>query len=436
MSAEFKPPLEQANPALLDQLRQFTADARTGMGRAAAAGLLVLVGGAATFAVESMTTPTVASADAIADALAAYPDKNDACEPADVISPPQTPTASSPYVSCLYYNWGVETASGGFSLNSTRGYGYRNCTDWVAWRVSDLSSGSITVPKGLGDAKDWYANSPTSEQKSTPAAGDIAVSTSGTYGHVALVESVSADGTQMTVSEYNHDENGGPDQRSMNVAGSEFTEFIDLGVQIPTATPTPTPSPTPTIQGVQHIYSGTVDGRLYETYWGGGNALTTGELADDGAPVTAITEQTTSDGVNHVYSGTDTGAIYETYWGGGNSLTTWQVANVGAAVTSLSSLETADGVEHVYSGTASDTINETYWGPGNSLTTWQVANIGTPVTGIASDMTPADGVEHVFTSGADGSLHESYWGGGNSLTTWQITNPDGSEVDGITGRLS
>ena len=208
MSAEFRSP---QNISGTERMQQFAADARAALGRAAAAGLLIIGGGTVFAAVEAAVYPAIAQADSIDDALNAYPDINDACEPADVISPPQTPTAESPYVSCLYYNWGVPTASGGFSLNSSRGYGYRNCTDWVAWRISELSSGSISVPKGLGNAKDWPKGFPSSDLSTTPAAGDIAVSTSGNYGHVAVVESVSSDGTSMDVSEYNHDENGDPD---------------------------------------------------------------------------------------------------------------------------------------------------------------------------------------------------------------------------------
>jgi len=159
-----------------------------------------------------------------------------------MINPPQRPTASSPYVSCLYYDWGVAKPNG-FSLNSSRGYGYRNCTDWVAFRVNQASEGKISVSVGLGNAKDWYANSPTGQQALTPKAGDIAVSTTGTYGHVAFVEWVSPDGSSMIISEYNHDEDGHGDQRQVAVSGSEFTKFIDLGVHLSWAEDQPKTNP-------------------------------------------------------------------------------------------------------------------------------------------------------------------------------------------------
>lgn len=192
-----------------------------------------------------------AFADTVSDALASYPDKNDACNPQDIINPRQTPTSASPYVSCRYYNWGVPNENGGFNLYSTRGYGYRNCTDWVAYRVNQVSGGNVSLSKALGNAKDWYNNSPANERSSGPRAGEVAVSTSGNYGHVAFIESVSPDGSTMTISEYNYDEDGHGDQRTISTNGNEFTEYIDLGIKmntVPSSAPPPNPPPWPLTQ--------------------------------------------------------------------------------------------------------------------------------------------------------------------------------------------
>ncbi len=83
------------------------------------------------------------------------------------------------------------------------GYYFRNCTSYVAWKLSTLGVPPEKI-KGLGNAKFWFDNAkkrgiPTG---STAAVGAVAVSTTGKYGHVAFVEAVHGDGT-ITVSEYN-----------------------------------------------------------------------------------------------------------------------------------------------------------------------------------------------------------------------------------------
>lgn len=84
---------------------------------------------------------------------------------------------------------------------SPRGYGYRNCTDWAAFRIKVLTG--VTLPRNLGNAKAWDENAATVFAVDTmPEANDIAVWNSGTFGHVAIVESVNANGS-VNVSEYN-----------------------------------------------------------------------------------------------------------------------------------------------------------------------------------------------------------------------------------------
>lgn len=80
------------------------------------------------------------------------------------------------------------------------GYCTRQCVSFAAWAVE--ASGRI-APKYWGNAVDWvaaaYANGiPVYRQ---PKAGDIAISTSGYWGHAMYVESVS--GNNFTTTEYN-----------------------------------------------------------------------------------------------------------------------------------------------------------------------------------------------------------------------------------------
>jgi surface antigen len=85
-------------------------------------------------------------------------------------------------------------------LYDTWGYNYRNCTSYVAWRLS--TNNGFNMPRAIGWAAVWgtvlrsqYAIN------ATPARGAIAWDPK---GHVAYVESVSADGSQVAISEYNY----------------------------------------------------------------------------------------------------------------------------------------------------------------------------------------------------------------------------------------
>jgi surface antigen len=85
---------------------------------------------------------------------------------------------------------------------SPRGYGYRNCTDWVAFRIPQLVQKA--VPIGWSDAKNWdeAAGAAHYTVDTTPEPGDIAVWNAGTFGHVEVVEGVNGDGS-VTTSGYN-----------------------------------------------------------------------------------------------------------------------------------------------------------------------------------------------------------------------------------------
>ncbi|HSX14702.1 MAG TPA: LysM peptidoglycan-binding domain-containing protein [Candidatus Saccharimonadales bacterium] len=96
---------------------------------------------------------------------------------------------------------------------SGNGYAYGYCTYYVASRRY--------VPSNWGNAAAWYYNAKASGYAvgSAPAAGAIAWTSGGYYGHVAYVEGVS--GGMVTVSEMNY--NGGWNHiSSRTVPASEF----------------------------------------------------------------------------------------------------------------------------------------------------------------------------------------------------------------------
>jgi hypothetical protein len=92
------------------------------------------------------------------------------------------------------YSW-CKDGGGYADHGSPRGYAYRNCTDWAAWRIPEITG--VKVPWGLGNAKEWAVKGPRFgfEVDQAPEVGDAAVWTHGDYGHVEVVEVVNADGS-------------------------------------------------------------------------------------------------------------------------------------------------------------------------------------------------------------------------------------------------
>jgi len=102
---------------------------------------------------------------------------------------------------CGEYDWGYRNAPSPRNLYDPWGYGYRNCTSWVAFRLNQQGYKNFSY---LGNAKLWPSRVPSSWVSYGGGAkvGDAAVSTAGNYGHVMYVEAVNADGT-ITISDYN-----------------------------------------------------------------------------------------------------------------------------------------------------------------------------------------------------------------------------------------
>lgn len=84
--------------------------------------------------------------------------------------------------------------------DSPDGWGYctRQCVSYTAWAVG--ASGR-TIPKFWGNAKNWVNNAPASWVHRDPQPGDLAITTSGTWGHAMYVEQV--EGNKIFVSQYN-----------------------------------------------------------------------------------------------------------------------------------------------------------------------------------------------------------------------------------------
>lgn len=109
------------------------------------------------------------------------------------------------------------------------GYGFRNCTSWVAYKLAaDGKSGF----GGLGNANQWPGSAKARgfsvSYGSGAKAGDAVVNPNGFYGHVMYAEAVLDDG-RVVVSDYNRAGDGlyrGPDGGNANVLSPSGLYFI------------------------------------------------------------------------------------------------------------------------------------------------------------------------------------------------------------------
>jgi len=167
---------------------------------------------------------------------------------------------------CTGYNWGTTSGNtSNASELSPYGYDYRNCTDFVAWKLSTLGVKS-TQYRGLGNANTWalYAPSHGLRVSSAPSVGSVAVSTAGTFGHVAFVTAVS--GGNITVSQYNQGEDGNYSLQTGTPAQLGFSSFVHFEAYETTGgapvVAAPTPIPTKT-SAANHVLRVSATGTAY-----------------------------------------------------------------------------------------------------------------------------------------------------------------------------
>src|SRR5438552_6986599 len=170
--------------------------------------------------------------------------------------PPQASSGPPHTEWCRDFDWGPtpSTVSAGQesvdapSTISPRGFGYRNCTDYVAVK---LGFDSRTVH---GNASQWKDQVPAVNVTNYPTVGAVAwwgTEVDGGLGHVAVVLAVNPDGSAM-VGEYNNFLDGTYDTRTISRRGADaFLHIRDQGVPggvawvppNPPAAPSPAPAP-------------------------------------------------------------------------------------------------------------------------------------------------------------------------------------------------
>ena len=132
---------------------------------------------------------------------------------------------------CPGYEWGPVRNGSQQSAISPRGYFYRNCTDWVAWRLQKLGI-SDSKTRGLHNGGQWAAYAPNNGLKvsTAPQPGDAAVRV-GNPGHVAFVEAVH--GSSITISQYNADKTGTYSIQTGTPSALGFQQFVHFGAKVP-----------------------------------------------------------------------------------------------------------------------------------------------------------------------------------------------------------
>ncbi len=120
------------------------------------------------------------------------------------------PYANAPFPNSIVDPWGMYK---------------RQCVSYTAWKVA-ASGRHMPYWGGRGNANRWDDNARAAgiPVNSSPRVGDVAVSNSGTYGHVMYVEAVHGDGT-ISISQYNAGWDGAYSEGRRSAAGLVFIHF-------------------------------------------------------------------------------------------------------------------------------------------------------------------------------------------------------------------
>lgn len=127
---------------------------------------------------------------------------------------------------CPMLSW-LSTGGADGNGGDGRGYGCRQCASYAAWRVAKETG----IYYRWGNGGDFYRNAVNAgygDLGRSPQAGSLAVML-GTPGHVAWVEDVSADGSQVRVSQYNYNYGAGWGMYSdMWLPTSVFDRYVKI----------------------------------------------------------------------------------------------------------------------------------------------------------------------------------------------------------------
>lgn len=297
-------------------------------------------------------------------------------------------------------------------------HGYRNCTDFVAWKL-DVSNGwYVGVP--LGNAYEWkqWALARSYTVNTSPAVGSVAwwaaAPSNGNLGHVAWVESVNV--TDIVVQEYNSPLGSGAFNRRTVAKNSPqgFIHFHDQaggggGAPPPPTFDGPTVSALSFPSGSQSVFWRGPDADLWESWYA--NGIWYGPVQLHMGPLGSSPAAVRVPATNHqwvFWRGTDA-RLWAAFYDG-----TWHGALLVSSSTQLDSQPTAaaHGSEINVFWRGPDKQLYEVWGNG---TVWYgpirlgMGPLGSAPTAAAN----AQGEQVVFWRGTDTNLWEAWYAGGH-----------------------
>lgn len=275
---------------------------------------------------------------------------------------------------------------------SPYGYYYRNCTDFVAWKMAQASANNFSIPSNLGHAASWGTTESSITNK-IPATGAVAwwgATNSNQWGHVAWVSAVNTDSkghVSVNLEEYNWPitVNG-----IASFDGAYHTRTVAANV------------PTGYIHfhdiGSNPVFSNTV---------------------------LAVKKVTQSDGTNEVFWAKATN-VFESWWRGSSGITTSSLVYITQGdIVAIDAQLMPDNKHLLYTATAHN-VWETWWYPGQgSHSAAILQNVGN-VRSIQKTIGP-DGVTNQLYVMTDSGVSEYWWNStsngvqGGSL--YRLANP-------------
>lgn len=358
---------------------------------------------------------------AYASSTGGYPDWNMPCIAPGVS---YAKTSGSGYW-CSGYRWGNLVTK---AENSVRGYGYRNCTDWVAWKVQSYLGKS---PAGLGHAYSWDDRAPAKGYRvtSVPEPGMAAV---WNRGHVAFVESINSNGT-VNISEYNQSMDGNYGARN-NIRADVYVDFDGAGVNKFTGSISndsdgdgitdfqdkcsriagsingcpdgqPLVAAAMNTNGTGAAYARGVDGRVYTSWqpqagsnWEGWVPL--GDIRIVGAPIASVNPQ---NGAHAIYARGTNNRAY-TAWQPQAGSGTWLWADLGGDIYSnLELSETIMGTGVLFARNSKGELIHA-WQPSTGSTWTEWYSLGGNFVGDPEIMRNDNGSLATFVRGVDNQL--------------------------------
>lgn len=322
----------------------------------------------------------------------------------------------------------IWTDEGGEMYSQKYKFAYRNCTDYVAWKL-DAANGWY-VGASMGHAKSWKSWAQAKPRNyvvdDKPVRGAVAWwdghEWNGGYGHVAYVLDVTGDGKKVTLGEYNYNLDGTYSTRTINKENVDgYIHFKDLDASTQSSANNTVLRVIKKNQsdGTNVVYWAKADS-VYESWWRpGGDGVHHSKLVDiPQGDVKDIDVQILSDGLHLLYTATAHN-IYETWWRPNQGLHTSNppIAHTDNTIRKVIKTVAPDGVHQLYAMTEVG-VDEYWWRPGGTVNKSRVFTLANPVA--MKKFFEPDGRQSLYVAD-QGYAYEVWWRPGvPGITVGQI----------------